>query len=253
MISIFPRCLFAALSFLVPLAAGAAEPAILAKARSFLGSETTLQAVTSIHFVGTLVTADPADPAKPTRAQVDIIFQRPYRQRITINYEKTVEETALEGYDAWQRLQDATDKTKQRLMLLSPEQIKRLRANTVENLSFYRGLENHGVTIEDLGSATIDGVACQKVKFSHYSGSIAFARYFNLATGQLLLTETESGGEIREQGEIRVDGLRFPKTLVTTTKSATGLPQTVTITFEKITVNENFPADFFSIPSIPTR
>ena len=250
MIPILFRRFAVCLSLVVTAVASAAEPAILAKARAFLGCEPALQGVTSIHFLGTLVTADPADASKQTRAQVDIIFQLPYRQRITINYEKTIEETALDGYDAWQRLQDATDKSKRRLIVLPPDQIKRLRANALENLSFYRGLESHGVAIEDQGAATVEGVACEKVTFSH-SGGIVFARYFNVATGQLVLTETESGGEIREQGEIRVDGLRFPRTLVTTTKSAAGLPQTVTITFDKITVNETFPANFFSVPLVP--
>lgn len=252
MIPIFVRRLAVSLLLVGAASVHAAEPEIIAKARAFLGPELALKAVTSIHFVGTLVTSDPSDASKETRAQVDIIFQHPFQQRITINYEKTVEQTALDGYDAWQRLQDATDKTKIRMFVLGVEQIKRLRANTLENLSFYRGLEKYGVTIEDRGSATIDGIACQKVTFTH-SGGIVFTRYFNTANGQLILTETESGGAIREQGEMRVEGLRFPQTLVTTTKSAAGLAQTVKITLEKITVNEKQPADFFSFPLIPAQ
>ena len=37
-----------------------AEPAIIAKARAFLGAESALDAVKSVHYIGTLVTADPA-------------------------------------------------------------------------------------------------------------------------------------------------------------------------------------------------
>lgn len=251
MISTLARRLAVGVS-LVAVATLHAEPAIIAKARAFLGAESTLQAVNSVRYVGTLVTADPADATKQTRAQVEIAFQKPSQQRITINYEKNVEQTALDGYDGWQRQQAPGDSSKWRQVLLTPEQIKRLRANTLENLSFYRGLERHGVAVEDQGAATIDGLACQKISFSHAPG-IVFTRYFDTATGHLVLTETEAGGGIRESGELTAGGIRFPQTIVTTSKTAAGLTQTVTITFEKITVNENFPAGFFSVPVLAPR
>ena len=112
---------------------------------------------------------------------------------------------------------------------------------------FFRGLETRGGRIEDQGPVTIDGVACQKVAFVH-AENIIFYRYFDLATGRLTLTETEAGGTLREQGELIAAGLRFPKSLVTTAKNPAGKVQTVTITVEKITVNEVFPASFFAVP-----
>lgn len=111
----------------------------------------------------------------------------------------------------------------------------------------FRGLETRGGRIEDQGVVTIDGVACQKVAFIH-AENIIFYRYFDLATGRLTLTETEAGGTLREQGELIAAGLRFPKSLVTTAKNPAGKVQTVTITVEKITVNEVFPASFFAVP-----
>ena len=90
------------------LSAGAtakAEPAIIAKARAFLGSEAALNGVTSIHFVGTLTTEDPVDPKKQTTAPLDIIFQKPDRQRIQASGPRIVEVTAIDGYDGWKRMQ----------------------------------------------------------------------------------------------------------------------------------------------------
>lgn len=226
-----------------------AEPAIIAKARAFLGAEAALDGVKSVHYVGTLVTADPTEPSKQTRAAVEIVFQKPSQQRINITYEKASEQTALDGYDAWQRQQDARDANKWSQTLLSADQIKRLRANTLENLTFFRGLARQSGRIEEQGTATIDGVACQKIAFIH-APNIVFTRYFDTATGRLVLTETEAGGAIREQGETVVSGVRFPKTIVTLTKTPTGQTQTVTITFEKITVNETFPAAFFAVPAL---
>jgi len=234
------------------VATARAEPAIIAQARAFIGDEAALTAVRSLRFVGTLVTTDPVDASKQTRAAVEIVFQKPAQQRITITYEKALEQTALDDYEAWQRQQDPNDPSKWRQSLLAIEQVKRLRANTQENLAFFRGLERQGGRVEDQGPATIDGVACRKILFIH-APTIIFTRYFDVATGRLLLTETEAGGSIREAGEITVNGVRFPQKIITLTPSTNGKAQTVTLTFEHITVNETFPATFFAVPALSPR
>lgn len=226
----------------------ASEPPIIAKARAFIGTEKVLNEIKSVHYVGTLVTADPADPAKQTRAAMEITFQRPEQQRIMATSDKLIEITALDGYEGWQRVQDPKDPAKSRQMLLRPEQIKRLRANTWENLAYFRGIEKVGGRLEDLGPVTIDGVNCQKIAFIH-APNIIFYRYFDVATGRLVFTETEAGGTIREQGEVVVHGVRFPRSIVTQTKNAKGEMTTVTISFDKISINETYPAKQFAVPS----
>lgn len=226
-----------------------AEPEIIAKARAFLGADDVLNAVNAVRYEGFLIAPDPANPGKETKAAMEIIFQRPDRQRITARSEKIVEVTGLDGYEAWQRVHDPADPTKWRQTLLGPDQIKRLRANTWENLSYFRGVETRGGTVEDQGPADVDGVACRKVAFIHGAG-IVFFRYFDAATGRLLLTETEGGGRIREQGEMVVKGIRFPTGIITVTKNAKGEDTKVTLTFEKITVNEPLPAKEFAVPAI---
>ncbi len=54
---------------------------------------------------------------------------------------------------------------------------------------------------------------------------------------------------IREHGEITVQGVRFPSTTITTSKDAEGKVQTVTLTFEKITLNEPLPPKYFAVPT----
>jgi outer membrane lipoprotein-sorting protein len=233
----------------VASAAHAADPAILTKARAYVGSEATLNGIKSIHYTGTLTTSNPSDATKQTRAALEIIFQKPYQQRIVATSDTNIETTALDGYDGWTRVQEVKDKTKWRQTVLGTDQIKRLRANTWENLSFFRGIETVGGKIEDEGTKTIDGVTCQKISFVH-APNIVFIRYFDVATGRLVLTETEAGGTIREQGEMVVDGIRFPHSIITTTKNPKGETQSVTITFDKITVNETFPATLFAVPSL---
>ena len=225
-----------------------AEPAIIAKARAYLGSEAALGAVKSVHYTGSMLAPNSADPAKPIAVGVDIIFATPYRQRTVRTTESLVDTSALDAYDSWHRVQDSKDATRWRLQLLPTDQIKRQRAIVWENLAFYRGLERAGGTVSDLGPATIAGVACRKIAFIHAPDMI-FYRYFDEASGRLVLTETENGSSIREQGEIMVNGLRFPKMIINSIKTADGKEQTVTITFDTITLNESFPASTFAIPS----
>jgi hypothetical protein len=230
----------------------AAEPAILAKARAYLGPEALLDGVNSIHFFGTLTATDPADSAKTTRTAVEIVYQKSDRQRIVKSSDQTIDVTALDGYDAWQRVQSRSDPTKVRQNFLGSLQIKRLRASTWESLSFYRGLEQRGGRIEDMGPVTVDGVTYRKVAFIH-EPNIVFYRYFDPETGRLVYTETESGEIQREQGEILAGDLRFPKSVKIVVKNAAGQPQTITIDFEKIILNENFPDDLFRVPLLSVK
>jgi outer membrane lipoprotein-sorting protein len=233
------------------IAMKAAEPAIIAKARAYLGTESALSNVNSVYYIGTLVAPDAADATKQARTTIEIVFQGPEQQRITSTSEKVIETTALDGYEGWMRVQDAKDPAKWRQTLLGAEQVKRLRANTWENLAFFRGIERVGGRIEDQGTKTVDGKTCQKLAFIH-GPNIIFYRYFDVATGRLVLTETEAGGTIREEGEIVVNGVRFPKSIVTTSKGPKGETQTVTINFDKVKVNETFPATQFRVPP-PSR
>ncbi len=238
-------------------AARADVASVLAKARAYLGPDAKLDAVKSVHYTGSLVTSEdtPQGP-RPVEAVVEIIFQKPYQQRIVATSEvktgttteQRIEVTALDSFDGWHRVQDAKDPSRWRMDLLSKDQIKRLRANTWENLAFYRGLERRGGTIEDLGEANVGGTACDKLAFRHEPG-IVFIRYFDKATGRLVLTETEQGGSIREEGEIMADGIRFPRRIITTTKQTDGKERSVTVNFEKVSVNETFASKLFEVPS----
>jgi hypothetical protein len=230
----------------------AAEPAIIAKARAYLGPEALLDGVTCVHFFGTITATDPADSTKTARIAVEVVFQKPDRERMVKTSNQAIEITALDGYDAWQRVQSVSDPTKARQNFLSSVQIKRLRAGMWESMSFYRGLEQRGGRVEDMGSVIVDGVAYRKVAFIH-EPKIIFYRYFDPATGRLVYSETESGEIQRDQGEIMAGGLRFAKTVQIVTKSATGQPQTSTIDFEKVVLNEPLADALFRVPLLKTN
>ncbi|PTX92444.1 hypothetical protein DB354_14000 [Opitutus sp. ER46] len=229
-----------------------AEPAIIGKARAYLGPEAALNSVRTLHYIGTVVTTDPADPKKETRAAVEILLEKPDRQRVTITTEAAIEATGLDGYDAWTRTTSTADRSKWSQTLLGADQIKRLRANTWEHMAFFRGLEQRGGRVEDLGTATVDGIACRKVAFIHQP-NIIFYRYFDIAGGRVVYSETDAGVTIREQGEIYTNGIRFPKSIITVQKNASGQSQTVALTFDRVIVNEPFAPEVFAVPALLSR
>lgn len=241
---------FCVLSALVGRAASDIDQ-VIKRARAAVGEEAALNAVESLHYKGTLTTTAPDEDGgiRPVMVELEIIFQKPYRQRIVATSDSKIEITALDDYEAWQREQDPEDASRWRMALLPIEQIKRLRANTWENLSFFRGIEKRRGQVNDLGVASVDGKSCRKLAFDHGDG-IVFTRYFDDATGRMVLTETENGISIREEGEIIASGIRFPQKIVSTNKLRDGSEQVVTIVFDQITVNETFDKSLFEVPSM---
>lgn len=239
-------CLYRVLPVLIAVSgATAAEPAILAKARAYIGAEEALQSVRSIHYKGSI------QAEGDVKMSLEIIFQKPFQQRLMISGPKILEITALDEYEAWRRVQDAKDPTGWRLTLLRPDQVKRLRANTFENLAFYRGLEERGGTIEDAGDVSVEGKMLRKITFRHTEG-IVFHRFFDPSTGRLVQTETGQG-LISEEGEIHVNGMRFPKRVITKSQQTDGKWATVTIEFESVTLNEPMARSLFAVPPLTNQ
>ncbi len=223
-----------------------AEPAVLGLARAYRGPESTLDAIRSVHYVGTLERRDPdhADSAAAPGA-LDMIFAKPLRQRMVDREEKSSRTTVLDGYDAWDFTQSNTDPSKFRLTWLAAGDIRTLRANTWENLYNYTCPE--GGVVEDKGPATIDNIACERVDFTHGPG-IVYERYFDRDTGRLVLT-VRGPETIRESGEIMADGVRFPKTIVSSTKTPEGKEIVTTVTFSRVVLNEPVRPDLFAAPN----
>jgi len=226
----------------------------IAKARAYLGSEEALNSVSTIHFSGMLEVAGltPAADVKSGAADMverfpaEIVFQKPYQQQMTVTRPTSIDSMVLDDYDGWSRTVARDNPKAANVTLLETEQIKQLRANTWEILSFHAGLEKRGGTVQvDGEDEVVDGILCAKVSFVH-SERIVFHRYFDKATGRLVKTETANGSEIREEGEIIVDGIRFPKRIVN--KAPSG--QVTTIVVEKVVLNEPYPSSAFAVPSL---
>jgi hypothetical protein len=214
----------------------------ITRARARLGSESALQGMTSIRFVGT-IEVDGAN----ARA-MDIIFQKPLQQRITLTGPELVEIIALDDYDGWQKRINPKNPTQWQLTLLDGPQIKRLRAQAWDNLNFLRNIDRLRGTVKIGGEEKVDGLDCVKLVFTYYE-SIVLTRYYDKATARLVKTETETGVEIREEGEMSTQGIRFPRKVSNRDKSG----KVVTMTFEKVILNEVYPAGEFAVPVLPAN
>jgi hypothetical protein len=236
-----------ALPLLVPAGlraeAGPAD-AIIAKARAYVGSEAALKGLKSVHFIGSL------DDETNGKVSIDIIFQSPFRQRIVLTRSAVgdkpgaIETTGLDDYEGWRRVQETGEKGRSMLTIFDTPQVRRLRANVWENLHYYSGIEKKGGTVSYLGQTTLTGKSAVKVAFVH-DPTITFTRYFDSDTGKLLLTETESGSSIREEGEVIVAGLRFPKKLINTQNGRIAV-----INLDQVKINETFGPELFEVPML---
>ncbi len=227
-----------------------AEPAVIGLARAYLGPDSTLDSIKSIHFVGSLDRTDPDHPEQGLeQAALDLIVIKPSRQRQVLRGKVATETTVLDGYDAWDYVQENADPSRHALKWLRAADVKGLQASTWENLYFFRGLPGEGAIV-DQGPATVDGVVCERVDFVH-SPALVFQRFFDRDTGRLVYTVV--GQEtLRESGEIRVDGLRFPKKVVSSTKTKSGKELVSTVTFDSIVLNETPDPALFAVPSAPS-
>lgn len=222
----------------LPAAAQTAEQWI-ARARARLGSESALQGLTSIHYTGTLV----VDGAN--QRSLDILFQKPLKQRITLTSAEIVDVIGLDDYDAWQKRSNPKNPAQWQLTLIDPAQTKRLRAQVWDNLYFFSGLEKMRGSVRLEGDVTVDGVACVKLVFTYHENMV-LTRYFERATARLVKVETETGTEIREEGEIFANGIRFPRKVTNREKDG----RAITMVFDQVILNETHAASEFAVPAL---
>lgn len=222
--------------------AGSAAPdvvAVIKKARGYIGAENTLKSVKSLRFKGTITNAS------GDSGTIEIHLEAPYKQLQILTGDEVVQEFGLNDYEAWKKVYRMDDPDHYNLIPSNPDQLKRVRANTYENLNFFSSETSYQRKLDYLGQETVGGELVDKVKVTY--GSIYYIRNFKVSTGQLLLTEIETGELIREIGEIEVDGIRFPKTLV----SLIDGEEVHRIEFDLIEVNPELNESLFTQPALP--
>ncbi len=212
---------------------------IIAKAREYLGGDEVLDAVDSLYYRGTFETAEGVE------GEVEIKFKKPLYQRVKTTRDEVTEVTALSHYDGWRKITRRDDESNWTIVFLDADQIREMQANTWENLNFFRGIERRRGRIVNQGLVDLDGHTCVKLTFNH-RGGVYFVRYFDAETGQLRMSETSGGGQIREEGSRRVSGIRFPERLIMIQDGE----EINRIEFTEIEINREFDEELFDVPSM---
>ncbi|MCZ6674406.1 MAG: hypothetical protein O7C75_15865 [Verrucomicrobia bacterium] len=213
--------------------------AILTKARSYIGKETVLNEIQTLRFRGTISTPEGDQTA------IVINLRSPHKQLQILTSKEVVQEVGLNDYEAWKKVYRINQPDIYQLIPYTTDQLKRVRANTFENLNFFSPVTSYNRKLEYAGQETIDGEVVDRVKVIY--GSIFYIRYFKRSNGQLLLTEIETGERIQESGEMNVGGVRFPDTLT----SYIDGKEIHRIVFDSIEVNPDLDESLFTQPALP--
>lgn len=222
--------------------AGAVVPdteEVITKAREYLGGDQAIERIESIKYTGTYESTDGAS------GELSIIFKKPMLQRIEVSRGEFSEVSVLNELDGWRKVFDPENQGRWSIHFLEPARIRELQANTWENLNFFRNIEKRRGRIENEGVVELEGEQVVKLVFWH-PREISFTRYFDPETGRLIMTETHDGAEIREYGEVIVDGVLFPERIVM--KRPDNLVNE--IRFTEITVNDKVDDSLFAVPSM---
>lgn len=215
---------------------------ILAKARDYLGGDAPLRAVDTIQFQGTFMTH-----ASGGTGEILIYLKKPFKQRLDVirAHDGIIETTAINDIDGWSRRANEKDADDWTIRILSMAELKRMRANTFDNLNFYSGIEKLGGNIINKGIVKKDGKDAYLLHFK-YDKVIHYERYFDINTGKLHATINDKGIEIIDVDEFIVEGIRFPREQI---RIEDGKNKD-TLTFTKIIINAPLADKLFELPSL---
>jgi outer membrane lipoprotein-sorting protein len=246
----------------IPISSLSAQSAdeIIAKARSFVGSEEALQAIQSLEYHGTVHQTETGDTQ-----ELSLYLLKPSMQRQELAMGSGYMTQAVDGYDGWMffvkseeaeaemadeadtaeaEAAPANDAGPERMFrVLRFDEIRNMQAMTRENLYFFKESVGLRGKVIDKGLTERDGDEVVWLQFDHGGGNV-FDRYFDPETGKLLATRVADGSVWIEEGEIVIDGIKFPAS----TKMIVDGEVVTEIVFDTIKVNSGLSEGDFSIP-----
>jgi hypothetical protein len=211
------------------------------KARSYLGDTNKLNSVKTIQFHGKITLFQESE----REGEVILSFRKPYSEKIEFIFPEQTMVTGFNGYEGYEYIQGKLKNGEpfQNIRSIGGDDLRRNKAAALENLSFFRPFTFDEENIKDYGIVEVDGKSAHKIDFIHY-GRYVFSRYFDVATGDLLKSELDTGVVTIETGEMMVDGIRFSSKI-------TGLIEGETkyeMVFDKIVINPEIDPAFFDYP-----
>lgn len=213
---------------------------VIAMARAHIGPEDKLDGVRSLVVVGTEVPADDGPEVRYTAH-----LKRPLHQRVEQDDGQTLTVMAVDPLEGWaMRQRHGQPLSSAMIAPMDAATYAEMRVNTIMNLYFFRGHERFRGSVEYLGEREVDGEPAHVLEY-RFGRRGRVARAVHAETGRLLTTEMDGGVLLRERGEQRIAGLRFP----TEIESYINGELAGTITLEQIRVNPEIDDAIFAYPS----
>ncbi len=210
------------------------------RARAYLGDSNKLNSITSIHYKGSLLYSS------GDLGTIEMVYQKPMKQRMVAVIGDRKEVSVLNNSEGWTTFERVVDSVPLSMEIFDPIRILIMQASVREAFGFFRkpNVRNGEITYE--GKETVKGHECVVLTYHHGDG-IAFRRFIDAETGQVRRTLDSKGVEYIEEGEIMVEGVRFPKKMVSTFSTAIG-SQTMEFAYTSIEINKNLPESDFIMP-----
>ncbi len=209
-------------------------------ARSYLGDENKLEAITSIHYEGSLLYSS------GELGTIEMVYQKPMRQRMVAVIGDRKEISVLNGSEGWTTFERVVDSLPLSMEIFDPLRILIMQSSVREAFGFFQKPDVRNGEITYDGKETFKGRECILLTYHHGDG-IAYRRFIDAETGQVLRSLDSKGVEYVEEGEILVDGIRFPKKMVSTFSTAIG-SQTMEFSYTSIKLNRDLPESDFVMP-----
>jgi len=209
-------------------------------ARSYLGDSEKLDAIDCIHYKGSLLysTGD--------LGTIEMVYQEPMRQKMIAVVNGRREISVLDGSEGWTTFERVGDSLPLGMEIFDPIRILIMQAAVREAFSFYRKPDVRNGNIYYDGKESVKGHECIILTYDHGDG-IAYRRFIDAETGQLRKMFDSKGVEYYDEGEIVVDGIRFPKKMISIFATALG-GQTMEFSYNSITLNKKLPNSEFVMP-----
>lgn len=212
----------------------------IALARSYLGPQAKLDAVSTLVFTGVVVAGSGES------GTTEVIYKKPFRSKIrsVINgYEET---STLSRTEAWRQVRRVDQPGAWSMEFYEIRDIDRMRALAGATLSFLKKPTERGGSVTYHGTETVDDREARVLVYDHGNG-IWFKRFIDAQTGKVLRMENDIGMIFKESGEIMADGIRFPAKLVTETPTPQGSFK-MEVSYSAIRVNQEISDEIFEVP-----
>lgn len=209
-------------------------------AKEYLGGSKNLDSVESIHFKGVLVYGNGQS------GTIDSVFKKPSYHQVVTTLGAVKETSTLNKSEAWRKVEDLQSPGAYQLSFYDVDEVRQLQATVVDTLSFLDTPPVRKGRIEYLGTGEVNGESAVVLYYIH-SDRVWFRKYFDPETGRLMHMVNDKGVIYSYEGEIVVDGIRFPEKVIVRIITQFG-EQTMEVSYSSITLNEEFDLERFRVP-----